>query len=413
MDWRFVEWLFAFGITGLLLACAWSFGGRGFARQFAFPILFLLLAVPWPTRLEHWLVQGLTGAVVKLAVEALRWLGVAAWSAGNVIHLPKTVVGVEDACSGVRALQGSLMCAIFFGEFWRLALSRRVLLIFAGFAAALILNFGRTLLLAWTAATNGTAAAERWHDSAGIGTLLACFGVTALAAWILRGRSENQTSSDAPRVRGSLSRLAVVGCVSWLVIVEVSARLWFRAHEKGLPQREFCDLALDAVSAQEQRIPPATQSILRYDSGSLHTSDSPNGSHWWIYRLNWKAGSIGTPLARYHSPEVCLPAAGIQFVEKRPDIHAGSQGSTRFQAAEYRWLAQPVYVFTNYESTQEKELIRRFDEFDLTWSKRLLAAAKGIRPGAQQVIEVVIAGPTSAQAAEGQFLEFARKAVRD
>jgi hypothetical protein len=129
--------------------------------------------------------------------------------------------------------------------------------------------------------------------------------------------------------------------------------------------------------------------------------------------LNWKAGSIGAPLARYHSPEVCLPAAGIKLVERRPVLHAGSQGGTRFEAAEYRWLTQPLYVFTNYESTQEKELIRRFDEFDLTWSKRLLAAAKGIRPGAQQVIEVVIAGPTSAQAAEAQFLEFARKAVRD
>ena len=413
MDWRLVEWLFEFGVTGLLLGCAWSFGGRAFAGNFVFPICFLMLAVPWPTRLEHWLVQGLAGAVVKLAGEALRWMGIAAWSAGNLIHLPNTVVGVEDACSGVRALQGSLMCAVFFGEFGRLRKLRRGLLVVAGLLAALLLNFGRNLLLAWTAASNGTVAAERWHDSAGIGTLLACFAVTAIAAWLLRERAEDPVSSDVPRMLGNLSLVSLIACVSWLVLVEASARLWFGLHEKGSSQIAFCDLALDSLSAEEQRIPAATQSILRYDSGSLHMSDAADGSHWWIYRLNWKAGSVGTPLARYHSPEVCLPAGGIQLAEKRPDLHAGARGTARFEAAEYRWLGKPVYVFTNYESTQGKRLIRRFEEFDLTWTKRLLAAAKGIRPGAQQGIEVVLSGPQSEEIAEARYLEFARKAVRD
>jgi hypothetical protein len=151
---------------------------------------------------------------------------------------------------------------------------------------------------------------------------------------------------------------------------------------------------------------------LRYDHGSLHTRNESDGARWWIYQLNWDAGSVGTPLARYHSPDVCLPAGGFQLVERRAELRVGSRRDLRFQVAVYEWLGRRVYVFSSYESERAQGLIHRFDEFDLTWAKRLSEAARGSRPGAQRVIEVVMSGVASAESAEAKFREFAIKAER-
>src|SRR5205085_1257025 len=79
MDWRFLEWIISGAAVCYLSGLFYVLGGRSYAKHFAFPILFLLVAVPWPTRIESLIVHGLTGFVIKGAVEALRWMGVAAW----------------------------------------------------------------------------------------------------------------------------------------------------------------------------------------------------------------------------------------------------------------------------------------------------------------------------------------------
>ena len=45
--------------------------GAARARHFAFPILFFLVAVPWPTVIEHPTVQFLTRTIVTATVEVL------------------------------------------------------------------------------------------------------------------------------------------------------------------------------------------------------------------------------------------------------------------------------------------------------------------------------------------------------
>ena len=200
-EWRLVSWALALEVIGitLLLLRSTEDGGWGteggarftlHASRFTFPLLFFLVAVPWPTFIEGPLVQGLMRANVGVTTELLGALGVPAAPHGNVIEVATGMVGVDDACSGIRSFQATLMISLFFGELYGLTAMRRVLCVFAGFSLSFLFNVARTTLLTWVAAHKGTAAIASWHDPAGVTILVACFLCLWLIARGLRGKAE-------------------------------------------------------------------------------------------------------------------------------------------------------------------------------------------------------------------------------
>jgi len=105
---------------------------------------------------------------------------------GNVIEVSTGVVGIDDACSGIRSLQSSLMISLFFGEFYRMKWFRRALLVPVSFILAILFNICRTSFLTLIAARKGVDAISRYHDEAGLSILLAC----TAAMWGWRGLLE-------------------------------------------------------------------------------------------------------------------------------------------------------------------------------------------------------------------------------
>ena len=132
-------------------------------RHFAFPVCFILVAVPWLTPTEAPLVQWLMRIVASVATETLTLFGIPAQLEGSLIRVNNGVVGVSEACSGVRSLQTSLMIGLLFGELKRLTIARRVWLVCAALAIALVATFGRAFFLVWIAAPQYLAAVHRWH----------------------------------------------------------------------------------------------------------------------------------------------------------------------------------------------------------------------------------------------------------
>ncbi len=153
--------------------CA-SRAARPWSRHFAFPVLFFLVAAPWPTQLEQLVVQSLMRADTAITIQVLNVIGTLAVRHGNVIELSTGSVGIDDACTGMRSLQATFMLALFLGEFYRMRFWRRALLVLAGAAIAFVCNIGRTFLLCEMAANSGVEAIHRWHDPAGFTILVIC-----------------------------------------------------------------------------------------------------------------------------------------------------------------------------------------------------------------------------------------------
>ena len=202
---------------------------------------------------------------------------------------------------------------------------------------------------------------------------------------------------------------ATVVCAVAFIACELATEAWFRRAEpaRAVPERAFTLAALGSGWAEE-KIPARVQSILRYDSGKAYILQKPGGARWWVYDLEWRQGSGGSALARFHSPEVCLPAAGFKLVERGPLIHPAGPRAP-FRMYEFERRGARLFLFSSFYASSESGRIATMDQFDLTWAKRVELARAGRRPVQQRGLQVVISGAISASAARQEFSEFVRE----
>jgi exosortase len=188
----------AFGVTtngmsalgaGIMLFIAgnvaYVFGWNG-VRHFAFVFaFFLLFALPLPEAIYHPIVSGLQGKVAEANVALLNLTGIPAERLGNAIRLPACVVGIDEACSGIRSLQSTVMATLFLGHLTLRKRSLQAALFGLGLLLAMGGNLLRSLFLSYTAHAKGLKAIESYHDAAGWSILaFTAVGVAAAAWWL-------------------------------------------------------------------------------------------------------------------------------------------------------------------------------------------------------------------------------------
>ncbi len=181
-DWRPPLLLQAILVAGATLSILALWRGRRVAWHFAPVVIFALSAMPFPYQWEKIIISELTGKVVALTREAFLWGGHAVEVRGEQLMLDGVAVEVSDGCSGVRSLQTLLMAALFFGEFFRLHILGRLLLLGCAAVAALVVNSGRAIYLGQVTFSRGPDAGDAAHDPAGMfAFLIAAAGLLAAA----------------------------------------------------------------------------------------------------------------------------------------------------------------------------------------------------------------------------------------
>jgi exosortase len=174
----------AVGVLAAVMAnLSYVFGWTG-ARCFAMAFCFILVAMPLPSVIHNLVVVGLQGKVATINVEALNLLGVPAQQVGSLIQLPTCTVGIDEACSGIRSLQSTVMATLFIGFLTLKRTSLRVLLLAGGVSLALVGNIGRSLFLSLAANSRGTEAIKHYHDTAGWSILLFTVAGVAVLSWL-------------------------------------------------------------------------------------------------------------------------------------------------------------------------------------------------------------------------------------
>jgi exosortase len=392
-DWRLVSWALALIAVGLTLgALQRTLGARW--RPFVFPVLFTLVAVPWPTLLEGPLIRALTGWNLTACVEILGWLGVPAMPHGNVIEISTGVVGVEEACSGIRSFQASLMIALFLGHYYGLGWRPRIGLVAAGFGLSLLFNVARTTLLVWVASRKGVDAITDWHDPAGVPILVGCFlGVWGVAAWLARRKTRVADESSAPAPVSSAGNVhsqpaflpAAVALLVWLGVAETAVALWFRAHEREARPQAVWTVAwpTNAPGFRALTLPEQNRRLLRFDEAGTAQWRAEDGTPVQAIFLRWEPGRVAAKLARSHTPEVCLTAAGA--------VLQGPPRSRRFSVAGLE-LEFEVYDFDGlrayYCLWADRAAAQESSSVSLTYARRWQAVREGRRNLGQRSLEV-------------------------
>ena len=409
-DWRLLSGVFALAVVGYWLLALARAGGGAWARHFAFPVCFALVSVPWLVQVENAVVQGLTRAVAYAAVEIAGWIAIGAYQLGNVIQLHNGFVGVDEACSGVKTLQAAIMVALFFGELLRLSAGRRVLLVVLGCGWVFACNVGRATTLVVLAASRGLHSLKEWHDTIGTAVLLlGMLGLMAIA-WLLKPREEAADRVDASSAATASPGPAtprpfeLAAAMAWLLVVFAVTELWYRAHEQRLIVRPAWHARWpdELTAVREIPIPDETRAILRYNEASSAAWEGPRGAVWWAFFARWEPQQTALQLVRSHSPEICLPAAGRNFLrELEPVVLQTEATPLRFRVYEFEQGGRPlfVYVCIHEDKTAPGEDVAQAGEWNL--QGRLRAVLIGQRNLGQRLLEIAVIGlPSVTQAHE-------------
>lgn len=404
--WRVGSWVMGLELVGLTTALLYLAGGKNWLKHFWFPVAFYLVAIPWPSQWEDFVVQFLARGNTQVAVEALTVLGIPALPHGNVIEISTGMVGIDEACSGIRSLQATLMMALFFGETNRLNFVRRALLLAAGVGLALFCNVVRTLLLVWIASRSGLEAMEKWHDPTGIVILLACFTTLWLVAARLNpaknAKAEIGSKIPWPELKPRWMPAALLG---WLVVVEAGNALWFGVREQADAARLNWNVRWPTDHAQFREVELSRRVILemRFKEGRSATWTEGEGVAWQLFYFRWGPAAglverVSVQCAKTHRPEVCLPAAGLELREQRGVKDFTVDGLTLpFRAYTFTHRGAPLFVYFCAWEDGTRGLAANMRE---NTASRLAAALAGSRSLSQRVVEIAVSGIPDAEKAD-------------
>jgi exosortase len=398
-DWRLLSWAMSAVAIVVSLAFVFQAGGRPWLRHFAFPFLFFLVAVPWPVQLEQSIIQSLMQLVTAINVFFLSVAGIPALQHGNVIEVRSGLIGIEEACSGVRSLQATLMVSLFLGELYSFSAFRRVVLVIAGAILAFVCNVARTSMLVWIGANRGTNAIAAWHDPAGLTILLVClFGLWLLSLVLGRG-TQTQALTPTPGITSDwlagipAGLFAALGAC--LLLGEAGVQLWYRTHASEFAaSRWTAQWPRSQERYQAVPIPAATQEILRYDEGGGATWNGPDSSHLMMYFFRWLPGRTAALFVKIHRPDVCLPASGLVMTQD-DGIRLVTVNGIKLPVRSYRFddHGTPLHVLYCYwDARSSYDSVNAAIEEDWTARGRIRAALNGRREIGAQMLELAVWG---------------------
>lgn len=172
----FSMWLFAIGATLYLM-------GPAFTRKMSFPLAFLIFMFPLPMGAIDAVSFPLKLMVSNLAASFLKVFGSTIFIEGNVVHLAKTTLTIDDPCSGIRSLISLMALGALLAHFMKTTAARKAGLFLVTIPIAIFTNVLRVCALILAAIWLGGewAMPEHWfHTASGMGV----FGISLILLFI-------------------------------------------------------------------------------------------------------------------------------------------------------------------------------------------------------------------------------------
>jgi exosortase len=405
-DWRALNYYYACQailITALMVDYS---GGWLWLRHFAFPLLFPIVAVPWPGGIETEIIQTLQRYIASFGVEAASWMGWSAFQKGNLIVLSQGVIGINEACSGIRSLQSSLMIALFLGQYFKLTVLRRLVLIALALFFAFALNVIRAFFLISMMELHGATEVTSFHDPAGFTIAAICLLLLWIASTCLAA-PETITPKNSALGAGTLRfpmKCSMLLLAAWIG-TEGLNQAWYVWHERNNTVGPVWSLKWPPPRPQFQEVRIADE-IQIY----LHYNDGKHGRwtdqyHWDVFYFSWKPGRSSAGIARFHHPDICLPSTGFVLKEdlgaKIIEIN-GLDLPLNSYIFQDPLSGQLFYVFQIVTDDRVGNQVVKWQKGAVDAHARLQAAWEGYRnPGQRSLMLVNIGAPDLAAAEAG------------
>jgi exosortase len=174
----------AFSLVVAIAGAGLWLRGVEWLRQAAFPLGFLLLILPLPSRLIAAVSPPLQHFVAGFTTGALRLLQIPVERKGLLLHLSNATIQIDEGCSGLRFLLVLFVITTGLAHAVLSTPGRRLLVIIGVIPAALLANMMRVTEIAVVAYLLGPQTANGpLHDYIGKGNWL--LAIAALLAWTM------------------------------------------------------------------------------------------------------------------------------------------------------------------------------------------------------------------------------------
>ncbi|HVO76640.1 MAG TPA: exosortase/archaeosortase family protein, partial [Candidatus Bathyarchaeia archaeon] len=171
----------------MLIGLVLLFAGMKFAREAAFPLLFLFMMIPLPYIVYYKLTFPLQLISARLASNLLGAIGMNVVRQGNILSLPNYSLDVVAACSGLRSVMTLATLALILCAFSRLSIARKTILAASSIPVAIGANVIRLAVTAIGAYAVSPAFADGiLHEISGLIVFFSGFLMLLLVWGLLR-----------------------------------------------------------------------------------------------------------------------------------------------------------------------------------------------------------------------------------
>jgi EpsI family protein len=229
--------------------------------------------------------------------------------------LPGGELGVEETCSGVKALTALTAMAAFIAFVRRFGLVRGGLLVVAAVPVVVAVNVLRVTLSGVIQEAAGTEYIRGgWHDALGFGTVLVGLGGILVLAKLISPRS---TTTATPTPTHTPFPAPTPWPASLLLGCSLVATLAVVWHGRTLvpppvplpPLEELPTQLGDWTEHQRPPVPPHVTDLLQPDAMLHREYRNPLGRSATVWVIYWTSAHA---VRGYHHPDVCLPNVGYK-----------------------------------------------------------------------------------------------------
>ena len=326
----FSQLAFVLTLVGLVLAL----GGYPLLKTAAFPILFLLFAIPMPRFIDYAMSLQLQLLSTQLGALFIKLFGIPVYVDGNVIDLGYYKVQIVEACSGLRYIYPLLSLSFLAAYFFKAPLWQRILIFVSAVPLTVVMNSIRIGLVGITVSYWGNEAADGFfHLFEGWIVFLACAGVLGLEIHILARMSGKSFSevffSSKMKLVGTRQRGGVINrvpfAVSFVLLCAFGFAIYFVSVRSEIsPDRpRFVAFPGKIAGWQGQllTLDPGIEGLIRPDDYLLSDYRAKDGKLVNFYVAYYASQRNND---KPHSPSECMPANGWDIKKfERTTFHDG------------------------------------------------------------------------------------------
>jgi exosortase/archaeosortase family protein len=453
-DWRLLN-LALFAVVFVFTLAQWyDRGGWNRIKPMLFPLLFFIVAIPWPLATDLKLTQWFQERISSLIVDILLLLEHEARLEGTVIDIGVFgQIGVDQACSGIHGLQASLVITLFLGAYYRFLPFNRVVYLLAGTMIALMLNLLRAFCLSYVKVKGKGEWLDQplfsfweWdapnlHDLAGFIETGMIFLLIVILGQMAKGRGFRRSLSDESTSWSNLQSSPPIwlSITSILIVVgsAIGSEWHYRNTEAAMESLPNLSLSLDdpEILTERKLISRQVKAQLHYeDAQSIQWQDrfrlrpgpygldmtiDPSTEYWQAFECNWESGGACTAVLSTHTPESCLPLTGlVQISPSRGDsptmvpVRIGDR-DVLFETYEFARGSRKLFVFRCFwPSKLLPGKTNVFPSGGYDFNGRINAALEGRRNVGGTMLAIAVANVSSKSIAIEKLVSHAQDKIK-